>query len=707
MSLPYRHPWLCALFLACVGTFPAPTLFAWSPGTGSPTATNGFVVDPTNRTEVLSFYNCIYTASENYAANIGWTGSVSGGVAGSTTTAFKNDVLRRINFYRALAGLPADISFDATKSGKSQQAALMMSRNAALSHSPPSSWLSYTADGYEAAGKSNLSLGVYGPSAIDGYMDETGPGNEIAGHRRWLLFQRAQIMGTGDIPDVTGFQGANTLWVIGDSKPSAPAQFVAWPNPGYCPFPLMSQRWSLSYPAAQFNTATIVMKVSGTTVPTTIISKTDNGYGDNTLVWTATGLPATVTTDVPCTVTVSGISGSGIPTSYSYSVTLFDPNLLGDAVTIAGSATPPTIGSNYTFNQIQLADAYELRISQTDASAWTEGAETSPAPKIQQNTTGNYALIQSNLKRSGTKAFHLATPTPQDQSFTITRDIIPTASSNLEWFDMARFTMPTATLDAEVSTDNGATWTSIFSRLGVGYSSSALWESVWKSRSRSLAPYAGKSVQVRLIMRTPAGSFLGDVTANSGFFIDDIKVTNASQLASTTTTALPSNANFFTLDATTVGAPLVLGTAYFLRVRPSVGDRWFGDGPLKSVTTTAMAPGYSGWIAAQYPMVTGGVNGDHDRDGIPNGVEYAFGLNPLISNPSSALPQPVQSGNAYGVTYTAPSGITGVTYGARWTSDLKTWSNISDTGSGTTHTFSVNVTGKTKVFFSHQIVVTP
>ena len=58
-------------------------------------AVQGFVVDPTNRTDVLSFYNCIYTASENYAANIAWTGSVTGCIPGTTSAAFKDDVQRR------------------------------------------------------------------------------------------------------------------------------------------------------------------------------------------------------------------------------------------------------------------------------------------------------------------------------------------------------------------------------------------------------------------------------------------------------------------------------------------------------------------------------------------------------------------------------------------------------------------------------------
>lgn len=113
-------------------------LGAWTPGTGSPSAVSGFAVDTANRRDVLAYFNTVHAASEGYAARIGWTGSTSGGVAGTTGAAFKDDVRRRINFYRALAGLPGDITFDAVKSGKDQEAALMFSANNAISHTPPS-----------------------------------------------------------------------------------------------------------------------------------------------------------------------------------------------------------------------------------------------------------------------------------------------------------------------------------------------------------------------------------------------------------------------------------------------------------------------------------------------------------------------------------------------------------------------------------------
>lgn len=699
-AISKSHRWLAALIVAAC----APTLLAWTPGTGTPNATSGFVVDPTNRLDVLSFYNCTYAASENYAANIAWTGSVASGIAGTTSVAFKDDVLRRINFYRALSALPADISLDATKSGKDQEAALMMSANHALSHTPPSTWTYYTANGAEAAGNSNLALGTYGPSSVDAYMRDSGDGNQIVGHRRWLHYSRASIMGTGDIPGESGFNRANGIWVNGNFKPAPASQFVAWPNRGFVPFPLMPARWSLSYPNANFGASTVTMTVGGSAVSTPIVSNLDNGYGDNTIVWEPTGLPASISADTVCHVTVANISGTGIPTSYTYSVTLFDPNVLGTSVTIAGSNTPATAGANYTFNNIAQTDAYELRVSTGSAAAWTEGGEDAPTPQITPHTSGSYSLRQTAVKRTGAKAFQLAFPDFTDQSFDVTRDIVPSATSQLQWYDLGRFAVTTNTLSAEVSTDGGATWTSVFSRNGVGLSS-ALWDPAFISRSVSLAAYAGRIVRVRFILRHN-GSISTGTTSSFGFFIDDVAISNATELVGTTTTTLGSAATSFTLDATTAGTPLVAGTSYFMRIRPNLGTRWWGDGPLKTVIAQTPS-GYAGWVATQYPAANEGPLGDHEKDGILNGVEYAFGLNPTTPNAPSALPLPTRVGNTLTVTFTPPATVSDVTYGAQWTSDFVTWTNIPDTGSGTAHTFTVGTVGQDKMFVRHRIIIAP
>ncbi len=704
MFFPGRAGWIgalvgAALVAGCGGAH------GYTPGVGSPGAVSGFVVNAQDRRDVLVFYNVAYNASENFAANMAWTGSVTSGVPGTTSAVFKDDVRRRVNFFRALGGLPGDIVFDATESAKCQEAALMFSANQALNHFPPNTWTLWTANGYEAAGNSNLALGNYGTAAVNAYMRDDGGGNQIVGHRRWIMYTRAQEMGTGDVPVNGTNPSANALWVIDNFKPAPALQFVAWPNSGFVPHSLVPARWSLSYPGANFINATVTMTQGLTPVTTTIISNADTNVGDNTLVWTPSGLPASVTSDVTYNITVSGITGGGAPASRSYSVTIFNPDVLGDSVSISGTSTPPTTGQGYTFNSITQADQYELKISQGSAAAWTEGAEDAPAPQITDQTTGSYGLRQTGLVRSGAKAFHLAFPGFVDQSFIVARDVMPGAASQLQWHDRGRFASTTTTLGAEVSTDNGTTWTSVFSRNGVGLSS-ALWDASWISRGVSLAAYAGQIIKVRFIMRQNGGSIVVSTTTNDGFFIDDVTITNATELVNSVTTTLGAAATSFTLNASTVGAPLAAGTSYYMRVRPSVGLRWYGHGPMKAVTAQAPS-GYTGWVATTYPSVTGSATDDHDHDGIRNGLEYAFNLNPLTHTAITQIPAPVTSGGSMTMSYTQPAGITGVTYGAEYSENLEDWFPVTDTGSGLNHIFTVSTAGRAQLFMRHALVFAP
>jgi hypothetical protein len=222
----------------------------------------------------------------------------------------------------------------------------------------------------------------------------------------------------------------------------------------------------------------------------------------------------------------------------------------------------------------------------------------------------------------------------------------------------------------------------------------------------SLAGYAGQSIRIRFVFRINGMPYVPGTTSDCGFFIDDVTLTNATELTGETTTPLTGTSTSFTLNTATAGAPLAAGTAYHLRVRPNVGTRWFDYGAPKIVT--AQAPtGYASWVSTQYPSLTGGPAGDHDNDGLTNCVEYAFGLNPTAATPGSALPQPAMVGNNYTVTFPQPADVNGVNYGVQWSRNLASWSPVTNSGSGGNHTFSVSRLGESRIYFRYQIVVDP
>lgn len=90
---------------------------------------------------------------------------------------------------------------------------------------------------------------------------------------------------------------------------------------------------------------------------------------------------------------------------------------------------------------------------------------------------------------------------------------------------------------------------------------------------------------------------------------------------------------------------------------------------------------------------------DFDLDGLPNLIEYAFGLNPTLGV-SRALPVPQVTGSNYVLNFTQPVGVSGVTYGAEWSTTLApgSWVSIPNTGTAPQYTFSVPLSGNSQVF---------
>jgi hypothetical protein len=325
-------------------------------------------VDTASRSAVVTFYRETYLASMGVA--IGWDGDVGQCVAGDNEPAYKDATILRVNYLRAMAGLPGDVVLDDTWNAKCQEAALMMSAQGSLSHTPDTSWACYTAGGKEAAGKSNLYLGQEGPAAMDGYVDDPGSNNQAVGHRRWILYPPAKVVGCGNIPSGGGQWSANALWVIGGNgaRPSSPT-FVAWPPPGYVPYVLLpdsSSRWSFSLPGASFASTSVSMQHAGTNIPVQL-EPVHNGYGDNTLVW----IPNRVATTRPQVdesydVSVSEVVVSGSTRSFQYTVTVIDPTVPELTVVLKP-------GNQLEFRWALLSAGYRLQSAPSldPAAEWT------------------------------------------------------------------------------------------------------------------------------------------------------------------------------------------------------------------------------------------------------------------------------------------------------------------------------------------------
>lgn len=291
----------------------------------------GLSVNIQNRQDSLNFFLEQYLTSEGAAIN--WTGNHSSCDPGTTDQNFRLAALRRINYFRAMAGVPADITFSDESNRKAQAAALMMSVNSQLSHTPPTSWICYSTDGANGAGQSDLYLGVYSWNAITGYMKDSGAGNYPVGHRRWILYPQTQVMGTGDIPRTQAYSASNALLVFDshmwEQRPQTHEKFVSWPPPGYVPYQVVFPRWSFSLANADFSGASVTMESDGSNLS---VNQADgvNGFGENSLVWIPMGLKERDNWPLPeedtiYTVTIHNVVDNNQSSDFIYNVIVFNP----------------------------------------------------------------------------------------------------------------------------------------------------------------------------------------------------------------------------------------------------------------------------------------------------------------------------------------------------------------------------------------------
>lgn len=561
-------------------------------GAEAKSVTGGFSVNVDSREDVRAFYNGVYRGSDGVAMNS--SANVLTCTAGTNAVAYREAVLRRINWFRAMAGVPAAVSLNASNNQKDQQAALMMAANNQLSHFPSNNWTCYTADGAEAAQNSNLAGGNLGPDAITAYIWDSGGNNAAVGHRRWMLYPQTQVMGTGDVPSQAGRWAANATWVFDshyfDPRPTTRKPFVSWPPAGFVPYQTVFGRWSFSYPGATLNNAVVFMRSNG--VPIRLVQESVlDGYGENTVVWIPTNVGVTANsrfvqppTNVVYTVTISNVVGA-ISNHFIYTVTVFDPAVAGPDYrppVISGTNQPSVGQSNpYSFSAVSNATSYQWRSVQRLALNVTDGAEDGTT-NFTVTTSAGYAVWQSAVRDAGTYAFRLAHPTQTvNQILLLNRPVFAASNTVLSFRSRLGIASSNQVAKVQCSLDNGSTWQDLFSQAGADSPG----ETTFQSRSVPLLAFAGQNVRLRfnyVFDYHPPGNYWPYTSSGYGWYIDNVVLTNAEELGVIATNSTVATNFLFN--------PPQAGN-YSLDVRPLILTEFPLDwGPVKQVTAITAAP---------------------------------------------------------------------------------------------------------------------
>lgn len=646
--------------------------------------TGGFSVDPTNRHQARAFYSSVFNASAGIA--MGWSGDTASCVAGTNAMEYRDAVLRRVNWFRAMAGVPSTVSFSAVRNSKCQQAAQMMSANTALSHYPPPSWVCYTAEGSEAAQNSNISWGNDGWDAVYSQMRDNSGSNTNAGHRRWILYPHTVEMGSGDVPAQGDKNRANALWVIDAEhwgvRPATRDYFVAWPPPGHVPYPVVFPRWSFAYPDADFSGARVGMSCTGQPVAVEIESVAGMS-GESAIIWAADGLNADASltawprpvTDTVYTVWVSNVVIGGVSSNFTYQVTVIDPAVVGPdepSLVVTGETRPAAGSTNiYLFSGPGFAVSHELQTSELVEYAYVEGAETGLTWVTVSGSTGLYAVVASSVFHSGGHSFHLAHPDSKSQLLTMMRPLLVHTNSELRFWSRLGWATTNQIARVSLSGDEGVTWSDVYVQRGTQSSG----ESDFVQRVVGLGAYAGKVVWVRFAYEV-AGEYYVGTADDLGWLLDDIQVVGVMEQGSVVTADLGTNTSF-------VVVPDRVGVVLGARIRP-VG--WAGLpgldwGPLLELAVVDPATvdrdrdglpdvwEAANGLAAVDGAGRNGASGDPDGDGFVNLAEYVAGTSPTNSN-SVLMIRSMESGvgnRGAGFTF---SSVSGRTYSVEWHTSL-------------------------------------
>lgn len=154
-------------------------------------------------------------------------------------------------------------------------------------------------------------------------------------------------------------------------------------------------------------------------------------------------------------------------------------------------------------------------------SSWREQAETNT--QVTATLASARSVVQSSVVAEGEGAFQLANPSFSDESIVLIPSLVPAAGTQLFFESKIGYATTSQFARVQVSTNNGTSWNSIWSRQGSGGSG----DGGFNLETISLGAYAGMTIRLRFFYEFTTGYAYTDTTASAGWFIDDIQIGEA------------------------------------------------------------------------------------------------------------------------------------------------------------------------------------
>jgi hypothetical protein len=232
--------------------------------------------------------------------------------------------------------------------------------------------------------------------------------------------------------------------------------------------------------------------------------------------------------------------------------------------------------NGYSFTPVGGASSYQWLETQLVPYTYVEGAENG-LTNVTVISSAGYSVLASDLVATGSHSSHLAQPDGTDQFITLNPVIRPRSNSQLSFAKLLGWATTGQIAKAQVSADGGGTWQDVWSQAGNDNSGDAGFSPV----SVSLASYANQNVQIRFAY-VNGGSYYTNTDTGVGLYLDDIAVSNASQMVNQLTNNISTGASFAFVPSST--------RQYLLQVRAQIGNRMLNWGPGLLVNVGAAPP---------------------------------------------------------------------------------------------------------------------